>query len=118
MEIVKKINSLNAINVGGNDKFVRLVYWQIIGTKSVNEKLYTSSVRGTKEWDIPIEYADMIPYDKLTEDIVFGWLNLDINGITDIIEKQLEEQINPKILTIINPFNTLQNEDSILQPTT
>jgi hypothetical protein len=117
MELIKKIDSLNTINVGGCDKYVIAVHWRITGIKKINEVDYISTYFDSTSFEPPIE-QNIIPFNELTEDIVFGWLNLDINEIIDIIEKQLEKQINPPVLTIFNPFNTLQNEDSILQPTT
>jgi len=51
--------------------------------------------------------ATFVPYDQLTKDMVEGWLNagLDVASIDASLQAQIEEQKNPKVVSLPLPWN-------------
>lgn len=51
--------------------------------------------------------SQFVPYDQLTEAMVEGWLNagLDVASIDASLTAQIEEQKNPKVVSLPLPWN-------------
>ena len=51
--------------------------------------------------------SSFVPYDQLTEAMVEGWLNsgLDVASIDASLTAQIEEQKNPKVVSLPLPWN-------------
>ena len=51
--------------------------------------------------------ATFVPYDQLTQEMVEGWLNagLDVASIDASLQAQIEEQKNPKVVSLPLPWN-------------
>jgi hypothetical protein len=50
--------------------------------------------------------SSFVPYDQLTEEMVEGWLNsgLDVDSIDASLTAQIEEQKNPKVVSLPLPW--------------
>ena len=51
--------------------------------------------------------SQFVPYDQLTQEMVEGWLNsgLDVASIDASLTAQIEEQKNPKVVSLPLPWN-------------
>ena len=51
--------------------------------------------------------SSFVPYDQLTQEMVEGWLNsgLDVASIDASLTAQIEEQKNPKVVSLPLPWN-------------
>jgi hypothetical protein len=51
--------------------------------------------------------SSFVPYDQLTEAMVENWLNsgLDVDSIDASLTAQIEEQKNPKVVSLPLPWN-------------
>ena len=85
--------------------FVVVVHWTRNATEIIKEKEYFASVYGTKSFSSE-DVTDFIPYDQLTYDIVCGWLDstMDVEALDSNLDKQIEYQVNPPIVTLPLPF--------------
>ena len=53
------------------------------------------------------EPSQFVPYDQLSQEMVEGWLNsgLDVASIDASLTAQIEEQKNPKVVSLPLPWN-------------
>jgi hypothetical protein len=51
--------------------------------------------------------SQFVPYDQLSQEMVEGWLNsgLDVASIDASLTAQIEEQKNPKVVSLPLPWN-------------
>lgn len=102
MDVVPKEGEL--VNV------VSVVHWRRRGTEVVNDKTYTAEVYSTYNCPSPSD-QDFTAYPDLTQAQVEGWLNagLDVTSIDANIATQIEQQINPPVITPPLPWNQTTN---------
>lgn len=97
------INALEyAPELDGLAKVIVAVHWTYLGEKDG----ITQSVYGAQPVGKPDE-EHFIPFEDITEDEVIGWLEseLDVPAMQRNLAEQIENIINPKIITDNNPFN-------------
>ena len=90
----------------GQTDVVFLIHWQLYGTTGS----YQGSVIGTQ----PVTYETgsvFIPFEQLTYDIVYNWMTASMgidqmNNYTASVYQQIENKINPPILTQTPPWLT------------
>jgi hypothetical protein len=85
--------------------FVVVVHWTRNAKETINDKEYFASVYGTQSFSAA-DVTDFIPYDQLTYDIVCGWLDgsIDVAALDLNLDQQIENQVNPPIVTPPLPF--------------
>jgi hypothetical protein len=86
---------------------VVIVHWRRIATEIVEGKDYFADVYGTQSFSSE-DIQDFTPYDELTFDQVCGWLDssLDVVTIDESLDRQIENQINPPIVSPPLPWST------------
>jgi hypothetical protein len=102
----------------GQTDVVFLVHWQVSGVTGS----YTSYIIGTQ----PVQYnteSVFIPFNELTFDTVYGWVTSSMgeeryNSITAGLAQQIENQINPPVLTQQAPWLTTTTTTSTTTTTT
>jgi hypothetical protein len=98
----------------GHTDVVVTAHWSVLATSSEGKSFkdndgnsytipYTSSAYGTQSFTYDSGKA-FIPYDSLTQDEVVGWVQagMGIDAVTALqenLDKQIENQINPPIVT-------------------
>jgi hypothetical protein len=100
------INQMNCVPKDGDlIDFVVNVHWIRTANKVVNEKEYFASVYNYQSLPKD-EVADFIPYEDLTYEIVCGWLDsiVDVKALDANLDAQIENQINPPIITLPLPW--------------
>jgi len=97
MNVIPQENSL--IDV------VSCVHWVREATKYVGAEPIVVSVYGTMACQTPSE-TDFTAYPDLTYEQVCGWLDagLDVSAIDLGLDQQIENIINPPIVTLPLPF--------------
>lgn len=85
--------------------FVVVVHWTRNAKETINDVEYFASVYGTQSFSAE-DVTDFIPYDQLTYEIVCGWLDdsMDVAALDLNLDQQIENQVNPPIVTIPLPF--------------
>jgi hypothetical protein len=88
----------------GHTDVVVVAHWTVLATDGT----YTSSVYGTQSFTYNAGKA-FIPYDSLTQDEVVGWVQagMGAEGVASLqesLDKQIEAQINPPIVTLPLPW--------------
>jgi ATP:corrinoid adenosyltransferase len=100
------INQLECLPQDGDLKdFVVVAHWNRNAKEVVNEKEYQASVYGSVSFSKD-NVTDFIPYDELTYEIVCGWLDnsLDVPALDANLDQQIENIINPPIITLPLPW--------------
>ena len=102
MDVVPKEGEL--VNV------VSVVHWRRKGTEVIDGKTYTAEVYSTYNCPSPSS-TDFTAYPDLTQAQVESWLNagLDVASIDQNIATQIEQQINPAVVTPPLPWNQTTN---------
>ncbi len=82
-----------------------VIHWRYQAEQVENEKTYFAEVYGTLSVPSP-NPADFVPYDQVTYEMVCGWLEagLDQVSLDENLDSQIENQINPKIVSLPLPF--------------
>jgi len=91
----------------GKSDVVVTAHWVVLATDGT----YTSSVYGAQPFTYDAAKA-FIPYESLTKDEVVGWVQagMGIDAVTALqenLDKQIENQINPPIVTLPLPWATV-----------
>lgn len=81
------------------------VHWRRNATEVVGDKTYFADVYGSLQVPAPSP-EDFTPYPDLTFDQVCGWLDAGLDVITiDVgLEIQIENQINPPVVSLPLPW--------------
>jgi hypothetical protein len=82
-----------------------VIHWRYQAEQVENEKTYFAEVYGTLSVPSP-NPEDFVPYDQVTYEMVCGWLEagLDQVSLDENLDSQIENQINPKIVSLPLPF--------------
>lgn len=90
--------------------FVVNVHWNRNAIEVVNEKEYFASVYGSQSFSKD-EVTNFIPYENLTYEIVCEWLDssLDVQALDANLDAQIENKVNPPIVTLPLPFENPSN---------
>jgi hypothetical protein len=82
-----------------------VIHWRYQAEQVENEKTYFAEVYGTLSVPSP-DPADFVPYDQVTYEMVCGWLEagLDQVSLDENLDSQIENQINPKVISLPLPF--------------
>lgn len=93
-------------DVDGLSDYVVTAHW----TLSATDDTYTGSVYGTASFEVDPDKPDYTPYSELTEELVIEWVKASL-GAEQVasyefnVLKQIENQINPPIITPELPWN-------------
>jgi hypothetical protein len=90
----------------GKTDVVVTAYWAV----SATDGTYTGSAYGSQSFALDSAKA-FIPYNSLTKDEVIGWVQsaMGVDAVTALqenLDKQIENQINPPIVTLPLPWVT------------
>jgi hypothetical protein len=105
------INQMDCVPKDGDlTDFVVNVHWTRSAIDTINEKKYGASVYGIQSFSKD-EVTNFIPYEDLTYEIVCEWLDssLDVEDLDANLDAQIENQINPPIVTLPLPFENPTN---------
>jgi hypothetical protein len=82
-----------------------VIHWRYQAEQVENEKTYFAEVYGTLSVPSP-DPADFVPYDQVTYEMVCSWLEagLDQEALEQNLNSQIEDQINPKVISLPLPF--------------
>ena len=88
----------------GHTDVVVVAHWNV----SATDGTYTSSVYGTQSFKLK-QGGSFTPYADLTQEQVVGWVQegMGIDAVTKLqenLDKQIENQINPPIVTLPLPW--------------
>lgn len=100
------INELVCVPKDDNLKdFVVIAYWSRLAKETINNVEYLACVTGPQSFSKD-DVTNFIPYEDLTYDIVCGWLDasLDVEALDLNLDEQIENIINPPIVTLPLPF--------------
>lgn len=92
------------VKEGDLEKVVNTIHWRYKGEDATDNKL-VYEVYGAQGVSVE-DGLDFIPYEELTEEIVIGWLEaeLDVEELQKNISDNIENLKNPPIITEENPF--------------
>lgn len=82
-----------------------VIHYRYQAEQVENDKTYFAEVYGTLSVPSP-DPADFVPYDQVTYEMVCGWLEsgLDKEALEQNLDSQIEDQINPKVISLPLPF--------------
>ena len=89
---------------------VIFVHWKRSASLIYGDKTYYSAIYGTMSCAKPSE-TDFTAYSDLTFEQICEWLeaDLDVSELDASLDVQLENQINPPIVTLPLPFQNPEN---------
>lgn len=89
----------------GLDDVVFTVNWRRAATEIVDDKAFYADTYGALSVPAPSP-EDFTPYPELTFDQVCGWLEagLDTEAIDSGLATQIEQQINPPVVSLPLPW--------------
>jgi hypothetical protein len=92
---------------------VFVVNWRRSATSVVDGKTYYTDTYGALNVPAP-DPTDFTPYPDLTFDQVCGWLDagLDVASIDSGLAVQIENQINPPVVSLPLPWNVTPSTTS------
>ena len=102
---------MDSLPTDGNLKdFVINVHWNRNAKETINNKEYFAFIYGSQSFSKD-NVTDFIPYEDLTYEIVCGWLDasLDVEALDANLDAQIENQVNPPIVTLPLPFENPTN---------
>lgn len=100
------INQMSCVPQDGElVDFVITVDWNRLAKETINDKEYFASVYGSQSFSKD-DVTNFIPYEDLTYEIVCGWLDssLDTEALDLNLDAQIENQVNPPVITLPLPF--------------
>jgi len=100
------INKLESLSKDEKLKdFVVECHWSRVANEIINNKEYFASTYGTQSFSSE-NITEFINYEDLTYDIVCGWLDnsIDYETLDISLDNQIENQINPPIITLPLPW--------------
>jgi hypothetical protein len=111
------VSSLDAYpkDAEGLTDVICVIHWRYQAEQVENDKTYFAEVYSTLSVPAP-DPADFVPYDQVTEAMVESWLSsgLDIESLDANLDSQINDQINPKIITLPLPWLPSENSGQVL----
>jgi hypothetical protein len=97
MEVVPSLNGLSNI--------VKNIHWVYYGNVEINGKKYSSYYSDITTLPPPVGDS-FLPYENLTPEIVYGWLDsmANVGFARSFIYKNLQNAFNPPIIILPLPF--------------
>lgn len=88
--------------VGNVTNFVVRCHWRYQATNGTIIK----EVYGLQAFEPDATQENYVPYESLTKEVVEGWLEAsnDMNRIKDSLDKQIEDEITPPIVSMPIPW--------------
>lgn len=98
---------------------VVIIHWRRNATTVVDGKVYVADTYGAYSCPTP-NPEDFTPYDEITEDQVYGWLDagLDVASINLNLTAQLDQQINPPLIELPLPWEITTTTTTTEAPVT
>jgi len=96
-------------NLDGTLKdYVVTVHWNRLANETVDGKEYNARVYGAQSFPVN-NVENFTPYEELTYEQVCGWLDstLDVTQLDLTLDNQIQNQINPPIVSPPLPFVNL-----------
>jgi hypothetical protein len=101
------VSSLDAYpkDAEGLTDVICVIHYRYQAEQVENDKTYFAEVYGTLSVPSP-DPADFVPYDQVTYEMVCSWLEagLDQEALEQNLNSQIEDQINPKVISLPLPF--------------
>ena len=101
------VSSLDAYpkDAEGLTDVICVIHYRYQAEQVENDKTYFAEVYGTLSVPSP-DPADFVPYDQVTYEMVCSWLEagLDQVALDENLDAQIEDQINPKVISLPLPF--------------
>jgi len=101
------VSSLDAYpkDAEGLKDVICVIHYRYQAEQIENDKTYFAEVYGTLSVPSP-DPADFVPYDQVTYEMVCSWLEagLDKEALEQNLDSQIEDQINPKVISLPLPF--------------
>ena len=96
-------------NSEGLTDVICVIHYRYQANQVDGEKTYFAEVYGTLSVPSP-DPADFVPYDEVTYEMVCSWLEngLDTKSLNENLQSQIEDQINPKVISLPLPFQNPQ----------
>jgi hypothetical protein len=96
-------------NSEGLTDVICVIHYRYQANQIDGEKTYFAEVYGTLSVPSP-DPADFVPYDEVTYEMVCSWLEngLDTKSLNENLQSQIEDQINPKVISLPLPFSNPQ----------
>lgn len=93
------------------------VHWRRNATAVDGDNTYFADVYGAMACATPSE-TDFTAYPDLTFEQVCGWLDAgnDVEALNANLDAQIENQINPPIIVLPNPWNTTTTSTTTVAP--
>lgn len=101
------INEINCVPKEGNLKNIVLnIFYVRTASENIENKLIFASISGIMSCSTPNE-TNFTPYENLTYEQICGWLEsgLNVSEIDSNLDSQIENIINPPIITLPLPFD-------------
>jgi len=82
-----------------------VIHWRYQAEQVQDDKTYFAEVYGTLSVPSP-DPAIFVPYEEVTYEMVCSWLEngLDTESLNENLDSQIEDQINPKVISLPLPF--------------
>lgn len=95
----------------GQSDVVMMIHWQYSASKIVDEHTYSVQSIGTVSLPLDTTSDTFIPFAELTKDTVQSWVEASlgeerITKMQESLSTQIEEQITPKIVNLLAPWDT------------
>ncbi len=101
------VSSLDAYpkDAEGLTDVICVIHYRYQAEQVENDKTYFAEVYGTLSVPSP-DPADFVPYDQVTYEMLCSWLEagLDKEALEENLNSQIEDQINPKVISLPLPF--------------
>jgi hypothetical protein len=99
--VISQLDSIPSLD--GMDKVISTIHWRA----QKQHENFTADTYGALSVDAPHE-SSFTPYDEVTQSMVEGWLDteLDMASIEANLDAQIENQINPPIIVLPNPWDS------------
>ena len=101
------ISSMDCVPKDGDyNDVVVTVHWRRDASLEQDGKTYYGDVYGAQSFS-SADIQDFTPYDQLTFEQVCGWLDssLNVEDLDKALDAQIENQINPPLITLPLPWN-------------
>jgi hypothetical protein len=99
----------------GEIDVVFTAHWQLHANEEVNGTTYSATNIGTQS--IPLHSGSFIPFEELTLPVVQGWVEESmgedqVNNLKASLAQQIQNQINPPVVTLQSPWLTTTSTTS------
>lgn len=113
MEYTWKITGVKTMDTDSVENAIVQTYWEKTGTDAEgNEGKFTGATPFPKS---SIDPDKFVPFDKLTEEVVLGWIkDVVVGSYEEHVNNQIQKQIDAKIIK--QPSLPWAPEEEVVEP--